>query len=71
VSGGTSITKSITKPGGHYTSVFPFTSHGEWERNAAIVRGLSKLRERVVQLERRLRGETAPAQSKQDEEKSS
>jgi UDP-3-O-[3-hydroxymyristoyl] glucosamine N-acyltransferase len=71
VSGGTSITKSITKPGGHFTSVFPFTSHGEWERNAAIVRGLSKLRERVVQLERRLRGETAPAQSKQDEEKSS
>lgn len=72
VSGGTSITKSITKPGGHYTSVFPFTSHGEWERNAAIVRGLSKLRERVVQLERRLRGENnAPAQNKQDEEKSS
>jgi UDP-3-O-[3-hydroxymyristoyl] glucosamine N-acyltransferase len=71
VSGGTSITKSITKPGGHYTSVFPFTTHGEWERNAAIVRGLSKLRERVVTLERRLRGQSAGSNTKQDEEKSS
>jgi len=72
VSGGTSITKSITKPGGHFTSVFPFTSHSEWERNAAIVRGLSKLRERVVQLERRLRGTPAGSNSnKQDEERSS
>ncbi|MNL05286.1 UDP-3-O-(3-hydroxymyristoyl)glucosamine N-acyltransferase [compost metagenome] len=71
VSGGTSITKSITKPGGHYTSVFPFTTHGEWERNAAIVRGLSKLRERVVTLERRLRGQSAGSNTTQDEEKSS
>jgi len=70
VSGGTSITKSITKPGGHYTSVFPFTTHGEWERNAAIVRGLAKLRERVVTLERRLRGQSAGSNTSQDEEKS-
>ena len=61
----------LFRSGGHFTSVFPFTSHGEWERNAAIVRGLSKLRERVVQLERRLRGASAGVNSKQDEEKSS
>ncbi|CAG9182083.1 UDP-3-O-acylglucosamine N-acyltransferase [Cupriavidus laharis] len=66
VSGGTSITKSITKPGGHFTSVFPFLPHGEWERNAAIVRGLTKLRERVMQLERRLRGQPAGTQTSQD-----
>lgn len=66
VSGGTSITKSITKPGGHFTSVFPFLPHGEWERNAAIVRGLTKLRERVMQLERRLRGQSAGTQTSQD-----
>jgi UDP-3-O-[3-hydroxymyristoyl] glucosamine N-acyltransferase len=66
VSGGTSITKSITKPGGHFTSVFPFLPHGEWERNAAIVRGLSRLRERVMQLERRLRGQSAGATPSQD-----
>ncbi|WER47387.1 UDP-3-O-(3-hydroxymyristoyl)glucosamine N-acyltransferase [Cupriavidus sp. WKF15] len=66
VSGGTSITKSITKPGGHFTSVFPFLPHGEWERNAAIVRGLTRLRERVMQLERRLRGQSAGTQTSQD-----
>jgi UDP-3-O-[3-hydroxymyristoyl] glucosamine N-acyltransferase len=66
VSGGTSITKSITKPGGHFTSVFPFLPHGEWERNAAIVRGLTRLRERVVALERRLRGQAAGSQPSQD-----
>ncbi len=71
VSGGTSITKSITKPGGHFTSVFPFLPHGEWERNAAIVRGLTRLRERVMQLERRLRGEPAGIPPSQDQEKSS
>ena len=71
ISGGTSITKSISKPGGHFTSVFPFLPHGEWERNAAIVRGLAKLRERVIQLERRLRGQAPDPAPTQDQEKSS
>ena len=55
VSGGTSITKSITKPGGHFTSVFPFMPHSDWERNAAIVRGLTRMRERLQQLEQRVK----------------
>ncbi|MCL6467239.1 MAG: UDP-3-O-(3-hydroxymyristoyl)glucosamine N-acyltransferase, partial [Ralstonia sp.] len=55
VSGGTSITKSITKPGSHFTSVFPFMPHGDWERNAAIVRGLTRMRERLQQLEQRVK----------------
>ena len=71
VSGGTSITKSIARPGQHFTSVFPFLPHGDWERNAAIVRGLSKLRERVMQLEKRLRGQGPDATTKNTEEKSS
>jgi UDP-3-O-[3-hydroxymyristoyl] glucosamine N-acyltransferase len=50
VSGGTSITKSIKEPGGHYTSVFPFTSHAQWEKNAAILRGLDKLRQQIRDL---------------------
>ncbi len=53
VSGGTSITKSIAKPG-HFTSVFPFMPHAEWERNAAILRGLGRLRTRLQQLEKQL-----------------
>ena len=51
VSGGTSITRSIKEPGGHFTSVFPFMPHGDWEKNAALVRGLAKLRERIRKLE--------------------
>ena len=50
VSGGTSITKSIKEPGGHFTSVFPFTSHSQWEKNAAIIRGLDKLRQQIRDL---------------------
>lgn len=47
VSGGTSITKSIKEPGKHYTGVFPFTEHVQWEKNAAILRGLDKLRQQL------------------------
>lgn len=50
ISGGTSITKSISTSG-HFTSVFPFMVHGEWEKNAAILRGLGKMRDRIRQLE--------------------
>lgn len=53
VSGGTSITRSISQPGQHFTSVFPFTTHSEWEKNAAIVRGLDKLRHRIRDLEKK------------------
>ena len=52
VSGGTSITRSIKEAGQHFTSVFPFTTHVEWEKNAAIVRGLDKLRKRIKNLEK-------------------
>jgi len=50
VSGGTSITKSITEPGSHYTGVFPFTTHAQWEKNAAILRGLGKIRLQIKEL---------------------
>lgn len=52
ISGGTSITRSIKEPGQHFTSVFPFTTHVEWEKNAAIVRGIDKLRKRIQALEK-------------------
>lgn len=50
ISGGTSITKSIQQSG-QFTSVFPFMPHHEWEKNAAVIRQLSKLRTRLRQLE--------------------
>jgi len=55
VSGGTSITKSIKDPGGHYTSVFPFTSHSQWEKNAAIIRGIDKLRQQIKDLTKKVK----------------
>lgn len=55
VSGGTSITKSIKEPGRHYTSVFPFTEHAQWEKNAAIIRGLDKLRQQLKDLTRKIK----------------
>jgi UDP-3-O-[3-hydroxymyristoyl] glucosamine N-acyltransferase len=52
VSGGSTITRSITEPG-FYTSVFPFMQNRDWERNAAVIRHLRELRDRVRALEAR------------------
>jgi UDP-3-O-[3-hydroxymyristoyl] glucosamine N-acyltransferase len=51
VSGGTLISRSITQPG-FYSGVFPFMPNREWERNAALVRHLDELRDRLRKLEK-------------------
>ena len=51
VSGGTPVIRSITESGAHITGVFPSMPHSAWERNAAILRGLDKIRERIRELE--------------------
>jgi UDP-3-O-[3-hydroxymyristoyl] glucosamine N-acyltransferase len=56
VSGGTLISRSINEPG-FYSGVFPFMTNRDWERNAAIVRHLRELRERLRALENRLGSE--------------
>ena len=50
VSGGTLVAKSITEPG-TYTAVFPMQPHAQWLKNAALVRHLHELIERVRSLE--------------------
>ncbi|HEX7953560.1 MAG TPA: UDP-3-O-(3-hydroxymyristoyl)glucosamine N-acyltransferase [Burkholderiales bacterium] len=50
VSGGTLVAKSITEPG-TYTAVFPMQPHAQWLKNAALVRHLHELMERVRSLE--------------------
>ena len=50
VSGGTLVAKSITAPG-TYTAVFPMQPHAQWLKNAALVRHLDELMERVRGLE--------------------
>jgi UDP-3-O-[3-hydroxymyristoyl] glucosamine N-acyltransferase len=52
VSGNTSIIRSITQPGQHYTGVYPSMLHSAWEKNAAILRGLDKIRQRLRLLDR-------------------
>ncbi len=56
VSAGTLISRSISEPG-FYTGVFPFMRNREWEHNAAALRHLDELRDRVRKLEARARSE--------------
>lgn len=53
VSSGTLITKSINEAG-TYTSAMPFSPHGEWLKNAAHLRHLDMMADRIKQLEARL-----------------
>ena len=46
------VTRSILKPG-HYTGVFPIDDNAAWEKNAATLKQLHKLRERVKALEKK------------------
>ncbi|MFT4190258.1 MAG: UDP-3-O-(3-hydroxymyristoyl)glucosamine N-acyltransferase [Comamonas sp.] len=50
VSAGTLVSRSILQPG-TYTAVFPLTENGTWRKNAAALRHLSTLRDRVKLLE--------------------
>lgn len=53
VSGATVISSSLTEPG-RYTGVYPFEPHAKWEQNAALLRQLKKMRERIRSLEKQL-----------------
>ncbi|GLU31696.1 UDP-3-O-(3-hydroxymyristoyl)glucosamine N-acyltransferase [Trinickia caryophylli] len=44
------VSKSLSKPG-IYTSAFPAVEHTDWNRSAALMRNLDKLRERIKALE--------------------
>jgi len=54
VSTGTFITRSIMKPG-LYSGLFPFDDNADWEKNAATLRQLHSLRERLRALEKKTR----------------
>ena len=51
ISAATVVTKSISKPG-HYTGVFPLDDNASWERNAATLKQLHTLRDRIKTLEK-------------------
>lgn len=53
VSAGTLVTKSIAKAG-TYTSVMPFSVHQDWLKNAAHLRHLDKMAEKLSELEKKI-----------------
>ena len=52
VGGATQVSRSIAKPG-YYVGTFPFDDNASWEKNAAVLRNLHALRERVRALEKK------------------
>jgi UDP-3-O-[3-hydroxymyristoyl] glucosamine N-acyltransferase len=52
ISAATVVTRSIRQPG-QYSGVFPFDDNASWEKNAATLRQLHALRERLRALEKR------------------
>ena len=50
ISAASVATRSILKPG-HYTGMFPIDDNAAWEKNAASVKQLASLRERIRALE--------------------
>jgi UDP-3-O-[3-hydroxymyristoyl] glucosamine N-acyltransferase len=50
ISAASVVTRSILKPG-HYTGMFPIDANASWEKNAATVKHLASLRDRIRALE--------------------
>ncbi len=53
IGGGTLVSRSISEPG-YYSGSFPLMKHRDWERNAALLRHLDQLRDRIRLLEQQL-----------------
>jgi UDP-3-O-[3-hydroxymyristoyl] glucosamine N-acyltransferase len=52
ISAASLVMRSLPRPG-QYTGVFPLDEHQAWEKNAATLRQLHSLRERVRNLEKK------------------
>lgn len=50
ISAASVVTRSISKPG-HYTGMFPIDDNASWEKNAASLKQLNRLRERLKAVE--------------------
>ena len=59
ISAASVVTRSIRKAG-HYTGLFPIDDNAQWEKNAAALKRLHHLRERVRALERSLQDPATP-----------
>ncbi|MFT4066396.1 UDP-3-O-(3-hydroxymyristoyl)glucosamine N-acyltransferase [Paraburkholderia sp.] len=54
------VSKSLLKPG-MYTSAFPAVNHADWNKSAALLRNIDKLRDRIKALESAAGGAAANA----------
>jgi len=54
ISAATVVTRSLNKPG-QYTGMFPIDDNARWEKNAATLKQLHSLRERIKALEQALK----------------
>jgi UDP-3-O-[3-hydroxymyristoyl] glucosamine N-acyltransferase len=59
VSAASVVTRSILKPG-HYTGMFPIDDNATWEKNAASLKQLYRLRERLKAVENSNKKEPSP-----------
>ncbi|MGL4574971.1 MAG: UDP-3-O-(3-hydroxymyristoyl)glucosamine N-acyltransferase [Burkholderiaceae bacterium] len=59
VSAVTTVTRTIDKPG-FYTGIYPTEENASWERNAVLVRNLSKMRDQLKRLQARLDSKDKP-----------
>jgi UDP-3-O-[3-hydroxymyristoyl] glucosamine N-acyltransferase len=57
ITAATVVTRSIRKPG-QYSGLFPFDDNASWEKNAATLKQLYTMRERLRALERALENKT-------------
>ena len=64
VIGGMSLVSRSVRQPGHYTGAFPLDRHENWSANAAALRHLAELRDRIRQLESRLEPQKTPANDK-------
>lgn len=53
------VTRSISKPG-QYTGIFPIDDNAQWERNAAALKRLHTLRQRILVLEKLINQKPPP-----------
>ena len=53
ISAASVVTRSVLKPG-HYTGMFPLDENAQWEKNAASLKKLARLRDRLRQLEQQI-----------------
>jgi len=59
ISAASVVTRSIHKPG-HYTGIFPIDDNARWEKNAASLKRLDSLRDRLRALEQLSKDPTQP-----------